>query len=180
MDRLIQFIVDKFFWLWPWVRLNEWSMGMMVRNGRIHRVYRKGGIYFRLWGVDEFFRWPQTEVSLNLEAGTITTQDQQTVAFSGNLSYRLTDIEKFYRSMFSNESTLGRIMLGILCTAAAQTTWTRLSTQRSEFEAEQLDKLQELSDRDEWGVDIVRFNMTDLAKTKVQRHYFDGALPVGR
>jgi len=177
VQALIQFIIDRFFWLWPIVRVNEWQAGMMVRCGRIHRELKGGGLYWRWWGFESLYTWPATENSLDLASGGVTTRDGHAVSLSANISYRLVSLRAFYLRFWNSETTLQRVAIGMLCTAAAREDWSSLLANRADFETAQLRQFQALAAAEAWGVEIVRFNLTDMVPAPAHRHYIDGSLP---
>ncbi len=177
MQELIKFILDRLLALWPLRRVDEWQLGLMVRGGIIQRELGPGLHWtVPLW--DQVKTYPNTEISVDLEAATVETADGQIYTVSANVSYRMTSIEAYWRAVWNLELNLARVARGRLASFLATAKSAELNGGRGRIEdALRADLAGEL---EPWGIEVTRFHLTDCVRCRAVRLYHDGQLAGGQ
>jgi regulator of protease activity HflC (stomatin/prohibitin superfamily) len=174
MQALIDFLIRNLLALWPIACVDEWQRAMMVRNGRIHRSLAPG-LHWRWLFVERVIQWPASEVVLSLATASITTADGRAIAVDANLGYRLVDIAKNWRTMWSLEKSVVAMAAGIICSNLALRAWEELQgEQRKERERDILVALNATSVG--FGVEVVRVHLVACVEARQHRHFVDGTL----
>jgi regulator of protease activity HflC (stomatin/prohibitin superfamily) len=174
MQALLDFVIRNLLSLWPIVQVNEWERAAMVRNGRIQRAL-SAGLHWRWLFIERKIDWAGTEVVISLATCSITTRDGKAIALEANLGYRLIDIVKSKRSLWSMETSLKAAAAGVVCSELSQCAWTEMQgVNRKEREAALLATLKELAAP--WGIEIVRVHLVACVEARQHRHFIDGSL----
>jgi regulator of protease activity HflC (stomatin/prohibitin superfamily) len=171
VQALIEFLLRQLKAFWPLAVVPEWQRAIRVRRGLI--VGEVGpGLRWRWIFLEEIRTWPRSEVAIDLGTAAVTTTDGQSVAISANLGYLLVDMALCWRTLWSMESSLGKLALAVLASAVSQMSLDHLRTERSAAESELLSRLNAVAAG--WGLKIVRLHLTDCVPLRAHRHYVDG------
>jgi len=93
----------------PFFILNEGEEAVVVRFGKIMKVYQDAGLKFRSPFVDDVIKYPKKLLSWDGEKQRIPTKENQFIWVDTTARWRITDPIKFYESVGSLESAYGRL-----------------------------------------------------------------------
>jgi modulator of FtsH protease HflC len=93
----------------PFFVLNEGEQAVVVRFGKIVKVYTDAGLKLRSPFVDEISKYPKKLLSWDGEAQRIPTKENQFIWVDTTARWRITDPVKFYESVSSLENGYGRL-----------------------------------------------------------------------
>lgn len=173
MQALIDLILRNLRELWPIRRVNAWQRGLLLRGGRIRRVYEPG-LLWRVPFLDELYMWPANEVAIDLPSAAVLTEEGTSIEISANISYRMTDIRALYERLYYTDNSLKLIALGVIASRCAGKPLAAFGKDPATRERELLDALNAAVN--DLGVEIVRLHLTTCVPTKAHRHLIDGAL----
>jgi membrane protease subunit HflC len=93
----------------PFFILNEGEEAVVVRFGKIMKVYQDAGLKFRSPFVDDVIKYPKKLLSWDGEKQRIPTKENQFIWVDTTARWRIADPIKFYESVGSLESAYGRL-----------------------------------------------------------------------
>ena len=105
----IAIVVAGVFIAGPFFILNEGEQAVVVRFGKIMKVYQDAGLKFRSPFVDDVIKYPKKLLSWDGEKQRIPTKENQFIWVDTTARWRIADPVKFYESVGSLESAYGRL-----------------------------------------------------------------------
>lgn len=174
MQAFIDFLIRNLMALWPVARINSWQQGIRVRFGIITEELGPG-LHWRWPFADEVKRWPDTEITVDLPVGAITTSDGRAVAISANLSYRMVSMRTNWLAVQNCDASLVNLSLGIIATTCAGKDWPALTEDRRHVEVELVERVNAVAAT--WGLRIIRIHLTDLVQARQFRLIGDAPRP---
>ena len=105
----IAVIIAGIFIAGPFFILNEGEEAVVVRFGKIMKVYQDAGLKFRSPFVDDVIKYPKKLLSWDGEKQRIPTKENQFIWVDTTARWRISDPIKFYESVGSLESAYGRL-----------------------------------------------------------------------
>ncbi len=137
-------------------------------------VFLRGGRYTRTLDAGFYWKWPLydniekttiTEQTIDLPNQSVETADGVPMAVSGTLRYTIVDAKKALLEVRDYDESLQNIGLKSIAGYIART--NRPDLIFSQLEKEVSDELK--LEADDWGLDIIEFNLTDLVKHRIYR-----------
>lgn len=113
MNAIIDIL--KSFWrllIW-WVVVQPWELGLRVRLGKERRLLRSG-VHFRIPYVDAVYKQSVRLRWATMTPQTVTTRDGHTLTMSGQLGYRIVDIDRLYDTLHQAENAIRSIAQGAI------------------------------------------------------------------
>lgn len=170
--------IGRFFNLFVfWYMVEPWDQCLRVRFGK-HIKKIPAGFHVKIPYLDVLYKQHSRYRTTVCPTQTLTTADGHTVVCSFALGYSLGDIEKFYQTLTSADSTLTQMVSSYVSDAVA-------STNRADLKAVEInDKITELvADKfDEYGLKDVTVCLQDFAFIRAirlisdQRYNMDASL----
>ncbi|MHB9151408.1 MAG: protease modulator HflC [Spirochaetales bacterium] len=105
----IAVVIAGIFIAGPFFILNEGEEAVVVRFGKIMKVYEDAGLKFRSPFVDDVIKYPKKLLSWDGEKQRIPTKENQFIWVDTTARWRISDPIKFYESVGSLESAYGRL-----------------------------------------------------------------------
>lgn len=164
LEPVFSFITNIWSSICFWQIVDEYERGIVLRFGRFHREIQPG--FNWLWPlaeraiVDEVV--PET---INLEAQSLTTNDDVNVLVSGVLVVKKRNIKKVSLEVQGVEEVVGESGSGVLANLILASRYQDI--RRPEF----LDAVRKAVHEDvtKWGIDVMSFKFQDLAKCRTIR-----------
>jgi hypothetical protein len=103
------------FWrlfIW-WVVIQPWEEGIRVRLGK-HRKRLHPGVSFRMPYLDAVYKQSNRLRWTTMTPQTVTTRDGHTLTVSGQLGYRITNIDTLYDRLHQAENGVRSIAQGAI------------------------------------------------------------------
>ena len=140
--------------------------------GRGMRVTAHGAglhIYWPLVSVWDVY--PVVRQTDDLRTQTITTADGKTIAAAGLITYEVDDLLKLLPTTFEPAKAISEITLTALHDVLSRMTWEDLAQEQRKGTLET--KLRNAAKRqlDDYGVRVIRVQLTDLAPARVLKVY---------
>lgn len=156
----------------------SWVNGLPVHNKRTERSrILHQGIYLVLPGLCEIITIPAKMKSLDLGSITVPSADDPPIplSISCNLRYRVVDGYKAYKEVDDYEESLKIETLSQLsdsCFGRRYNEWNKIET-RTEVQNDVAKNLRDLV-TDQWGLEIFKVTITDVAPTTTNRIVYTG------
>ncbi len=144
--------------------INEDEAGVFLRGGRFKRKL-SAGFYWKLPLYDTIETITVTEQTIDLPNQSIETFDGVAMAVSGTLRYTVCNVKKAILKVRNYDESLQNIGMKTIAGFVARTNHKDLTIGKLEKEVE--DEL--ILDAKDWGLNIIEFNITDLAVHRIYR-----------
>ncbi len=127
-DRLFDFISDVWEWLIPWVVIDQYEKGVVLRLGKFNRVINPGLNFMLPLGIEECKYETVVRQTSYLDVQSLTTKDGKSVSLGGIVIYLISDIRKFLLDIDEGENDMNNIVYGIISDTAEATKWDEIRT----------------------------------------------------
>ncbi len=144
--------------------INEDEGGVFLRGGRFKKRLPPG-FYWKLPLYDNIEKVTVTEQTIDLPNQSIETADGVAMAVSGTLRYTVCNVKKAILKVRNYDESLQNIGMKTIAGFVARNNRNDLSFSNLEKEVQEELKM----DAKDWGLDVIEFNITDLAKHKIYR-----------
>ncbi|HDY87911.1 MAG TPA: SPFH domain-containing protein [bacterium] len=144
--------------------INEDEAGVFLRGGRFKRILSPG-FYWKLPLYDTIEKITVTEQTIDLPNQSIETHDGVAMAVSGTLRYTVCNVRKAILCVRDYDESLQNAGMKTIARFVAGTTRKDLRIGKLEIEVEEELKI----NAQDWGLDVIEFNITDLAKHRIYR-----------
>ena len=169
-DRIFDFISDAWEWLIPWVVIDQYEQGVVLRLGKYKRVVNPGLSFIWPFGIEEVKYETVVRQTSYLDPQSLTTQDDKSVTVSGIIIYTIIDIRKFLLDIDEGENDMNNIVYGIISDCVENTPWK--SIRRSLFNYSVFEQAQKEC-FDYCGVEILAIKWSDKATARNLRLWND-------
>jgi regulator of protease activity HflC (stomatin/prohibitin superfamily) len=151
LDRLIELLEGLWGALLPWVVLQPFEQGVLVRLGTFKRVLGPGFHWIYPLHIDKVWDHYTTPSTHHISGLCTTTKDGKAVGFDAIVTYRIVDIEKAMLQVTGVEHAILDACQGVIGTALSESTWHEI------LHGDVVDDLTKLCARRgrKWGVEIM-------------------------
>ena len=125
-DRIFDFIEGIWEWLIPWVIIDPYEQGVVIRLGKFHHVVNPGLRFIFPFGIDEVKYDTVVRQTAYLDVQSLTSKDGKAVAISGIVIFKITDIRKFLLDIDDGETDMTNIVYGIITDWVEDTAWINI------------------------------------------------------
>jgi len=105
-DRIFDFIADAWEWLIPWVIIDQYEQGVVLRLGKFKRVVNPGLSFIFPFGIEEVKYETVVRQTSYLDPQSLTTKDGKSVTLAGIIIYKIIDIRKFLLDIDDGEDDM--------------------------------------------------------------------------
>lgn len=161
-DKLVELLEAVWDSLLPWVVLQPFERGVLVRLGKFNRVLGPGLHLVWPFHIDVVWHHTVTLSTHEIAGLCTTTKDDVAVAFDAIVSYEIVDIEKAILNVTGVEHAIIDTCKGIIGTELSEYTWAEI------LHGEQLDKLTGRCARRarKWGIEITAVQPAGVCRVK--------------
>lgn len=145
-----------------WFIVLPWEQALRVRLGN-RIVLFESGLHFQVPFIDRVYIQNIRRRIAPIRIQTITTQDGKTVTLAGSLSYKITDIEKLYRTLHQAESTIMQSVQGIVSDFVVRNDLAQCTPRKV------AENVTERLNLDRYGLGETEFFLTDFAIVRTYR-----------
>lgn len=156
------------FWrllVW-WVVILPWEEGIRVRAGK-HRKRLAPGLRFRIPYIDAVYKQSNRLRWSSLTSQTVTTVDGHPLTLSGQLGYRIRNIDTLYDTLHQAESAVRSIAQGAIAEYVHTHCYADCTPMRV---ADGATKTLDLS---RYGLEVERMQLTTFCRVKSYRLIMD-------
>lgn len=164
-NALIDLLRDVWQWLDPFVVVNEYELGVLIRRGLIADRALKPGLHWRWWGIDHIECEPINERTIDLP-NVYVQRGAKVRAVSANVVVQTIDPVQMWREVHDPETSIQRRAAGALATWVA-------SVRADEKDTAELRRTIAAALRP-WGVRVKRIELTTDVCIRVSGHLVEG------
>ena len=168
MEALLDWLLDIWDELIPFVVIEPWDEGLRVRLGK-HTKILKPGVHLSLPWIDVVETMNVKRQAVNLPNQNIWTLDRKSITISGAFEYEVVDIAKVFLEVQDLDESLIEVTQGLIADYVVSTDEEALYPDA--MVEEMLPSLQEEGER--WGVNISKLIISDLVITIPLRLFLD-------
>lgn len=163
-ERILDFIAASWDVLRPWVVINDFEGGVILRFGRYHRELTPG-LHWKLPIADTTVTASTVITTMALRPQTLTTCDDLTVVISAIVKYRITDVRAYLLDIWDSADVINDLTLGAIKEIVASVNYSGLQKQGIE------DRVLELIQNEaaEYGVHIYKVTFADFGRVRSLR-----------
>jgi regulator of protease activity HflC (stomatin/prohibitin superfamily) len=127
-DRLFDLIADAWEWLIPWVIIDVYELGVVLRWGMPKRVIG-GGLHF-VWplGIEVVKYDTVVRQTSPLDVQSVTSLDDKPVTIAGIIIFTIENIKRFLLEIDDGEADMNNIVYGIITEFVETTNWLEIKT----------------------------------------------------
>ena len=172
-EWLQQIITEFFNYVKPWVLIEQFEQGVLLRYGK-YRKCLSPGLYLK-WPIIEYCHSAITTMD-TIEVGevNITTLDGQTISIGCYVEYSIADVKKYLMDVNDAKSNMKDICRGVLSNYLEDVSWeeikkkTTINAIRRRLSAKYVDM----------GVEVKDIMFTDKCKSKVLKVFSGGSFHI--
>jgi regulator of protease activity HflC (stomatin/prohibitin superfamily) len=113
-DRIFDFIEAVWEWLIPWVVLDAYEQGVVLRFGKFKRVVNPGLRFIWPLGIEEVKYETVVRQTAYLDPQSVTSKDNKAITIAGIVIFEITDIRKFLLDIDEGETDMTNMVYGII------------------------------------------------------------------
>lgn len=122
-DRVFELLQSLWEALIPWVVLQPYQAGVLVRLGKFKRVLEPGFHWVIPFYVDRVWDENTTPKTHHLSGLSTTTKDGKAIGFDAIITYQISDIEKAVLKVTQVEDAVIDTCTGVIGTDLSESTW---------------------------------------------------------
>ncbi|UCB54118.1 MAG: hypothetical protein JSW45_09170 [Thiotrichales bacterium] len=163
-ERILDFLAAFWDVMRPWVVINDFEGGVILRFGRYHRDLVPG-LHWKLPIADTTVTTSTVITTMALRPQTLTTADNLTVVISAIVKYRISDVRAYLLDIWDSADVLNDLTLGAIKEIVMSVDYSELRQHRIEDQVLELVQ----NEADEYGVHIYKVTFTDFGKVRSLR-----------
>lgn len=160
-ERVFDFIAAFWNVLRPWVVIDDYEGGVVLRLGRYYREL-KPGLHWKLPLADVAVTTSTVITTMALRPQTLTTRDDLTIVISAIVKYHIADVRAYLLDIWDSADVLNDVTLGAIKEIVALVNYSDL--QRKEIEDDVLITVQEEAKK--FGVHVHKVTFSDLGRVR--------------
>jgi len=129
-DRIFDFIADVWEWFIPFVVIDVYEMGVVLRFGKPVRVIEPGLRWLIPFGIETCKYETVVRQTSYLDPQSLTSMDGKLVTISAILVYRISDIQKFLCEIDDGETDVQNMCYGIISECVEDTVWDEIRNKK--------------------------------------------------
>jgi len=160
-ERIFDFLASFWNVLRPWVVVDEYEGGVILRFGRFHSELMPG-LHWKLPLADVPVTTSTVITTMALRPQTLTTRDDLTIVISAIVKYHIEDVRAYLLDIWDSADVLNDVTLGAIKEIVALVDYRDL--QRKEIEDDVLNTVQKEAKK--FGVDVQKVTFSDLGRVR--------------
>lgn len=169
IEKLIDIVVECFFWFVPFAVIRHFERGVQLRYGVDFRVNEPGGgilspgfHWVRAFGIDEVLKDNVKPRVYPLAAQSLTTADDRPVLIGARITAEIKDVRRALLEVEDMDHALADSCPGIVAAYVASRTWDEL--RQADHGLHLLDEIR--SAAEQYGVRVIRVQLADLQRSR--------------
>jgi regulator of protease activity HflC (stomatin/prohibitin superfamily) len=163
LDKLIEVIQSAWTELRPYYVVTEMESACILRFGKYHHT-SEAGIYFKIPFADYVYAYHTKTQTTHLSAQTLTSYDAKSIVVKAIVRFNIFDVEAYTLRVWDAHDAINDTVQGIIGNIIKTHTWESIvngiEEEITEKSATQLA---------EWGIEVERVTLSDLAIIKTYR-----------
>ena len=162
-DRIFDFIESVWEWLIPWVILDAYEAGVVLRLGKFNRVIDPGLHFMWPLGIESCKYETVVRQTAFLDSQSLTTLDGKSAGLTGVATFKIIDIRKFLLDIDEGETDMLGMIYGIISDEVEATNWGKIKGRP--FNKRVLKLAREICN-EYCGVDLIAIRWADKATVR--------------
>ena len=163
-ERIFDFIAGFWNVLRPWVVVNDFEGGVILRFGRYYRKLTPG-LHWKLPLADNALTTSTVITTMALRPQTLTTRDDLTIVISAIVKYHIADVRAYLLDIWDSADVLNDVTLGAIKETIASVDYSDL--QEKSIESHVLAMVGKEAEK--FGVDVHKVTFSDLGRVRSLR-----------
>lgn len=163
-ERILDFIASSWRMLLPWVVVDDFEGGVILRLGRFKKELLPG-FQWKLPFADIPVITSTVITTMSLRAQTLTTKDDLTIVVAAIVKYRIANVRAYLLDVWDSADVLNDITMGAIREIVAASNYEYLHNRLIEDEVLKVVK----KEADIFGVEVLKITFSDLGKVKSLR-----------
>lgn len=130
LDRLIDLFLALYQSFIPWIILDEYERGVVLRLGRKHRVIGPGFHWRWPFGIERYLYDSVVTNTACLAPQSLTTSDGVSIVVSAVITSHVTDVEKLLLECEDKDQALIDSAFGVIANLVSTHKWEEIHTER--------------------------------------------------
>lgn len=164
LEKLVEIVVSSWHALVPWIILDPYQGGVVLRLGLAHRIIGPG-LSWKIPLVEHVLEATTCMTTMRLPPQTLTTKDGVGVVTSCLVKYSIKDVEPFLLGVVHQADVLTDITMGTVLSAVASMTYDELRAALPERDI--LEAVRKLVNKHGFRIESVTF--VDFGKVRSLR-----------
>lgn len=169
-DRIFDFIAATWEWLIPWVIIDAYEEGVILRFGKFNRAIKPGLRFMLPFGIEVCKYETVVRQTSYLDPQSLTSEDGKSVTIAGILTFTIVDIKKFLLDIDDGETDVQNMCYGVISDCVEYTPW--INIREAQFNKDVLKKCRSLC-REFCGVKLLDVKWSDKAIARNLRLWND-------
>lgn len=127
-DRIFDFVAGVWEWFIPFVVIDIYEMGVVLRFGKPVRVIEPGFCWLWPFGIETCKYETVVRQTSYLDPQSLTSADGKSVTISAILVYKIIDIQKFLCEIDDGETDVQNMCYGIISECVESSEWDEIRT----------------------------------------------------
>ena len=162
LDRLFDFLLLVYKKLIPWVILDEYEKGVILRWGRKHRVIGPGWHWRWPFGIENYLYDSVVTNTACLTPQSLTTSDGVSIVVSAVITSSVADIEKLLLECEDKDQALIDSAFGVIARLVTTHKWEEIHTEK--FAGKMTLHIKRKGQR--FGLDVESVQFRDVSKCR--------------
>jgi len=169
-DRIFDFLEAVWEWFIPFVIIDVYEQGVVLRFGKFKRVIDPGLRWIIPFGVDAVKYDTVVRQTSYLDVQSLVSLDGQLVTINGILVYTINDIRKFLLDIDDGETDVQNMCYGVIADCVETYEWDEIRS--AEFNKDVLKKCRAVCEN-YCGVKLIHVKWSDKAPARNFRLWND-------
>jgi regulator of protease activity HflC (stomatin/prohibitin superfamily) len=161
-DRLLDLLQSLWEALLPWIVLQPYQAGVLIRLGVYKRTLGPGFHWILPFSIDRVWDENTTPKTHHLSGLSTTTKDGKSIGFDAVITYQISDVEKAVLKVTQVEDAVIDTCTGIIGTALSDSTWDDVLHGRVVDELTKLCRARGWR----WGIEIMSVQLAGVCLVK--------------
>lgn len=164
-ERIFEWIAQFWQLAIPWLILNEYQRGVVLRFGRFHRELGPGFHWIAPFGIEEAIYDSVVTSTTNLAQQSLTTADNHTVVVSAVITHKVHDVKTLFLEVEGKEQVMIDIAYGVVTQQVTAAKWDEIITE--DFAKRVYREVRKRAFR--YGVEVLNVQFSDMQRCKSLR-----------
>lgn len=157
-DKLFELLQGIWTAFLPWVVLQPYEIGVLVRLGKFKCVLGPGFHWVYPLHIDKLWHEHSTPTTHHIQGLSTTTRDGKSIGFDAVITYQIADIEKALMKVTDVKDAIIDTCMGLIGTSLSDATWEDVLHGKA---TDDLTKLCRARGR-RWGIDIMSVQLAGV------------------
>jgi len=165
LDSITQFIINSITFFQFFTVIDIYERGIVLRFGEFNRRLSSGFHFIAPFYIDQVMTHETVLTTRSMGTQTLTTSDDIQIVLTSTVTYKISDVKKLLLEVEQAETVLEDTIYGIITNKVLTNKLSNIL--KPKFSKAILKAIRK--DADNYGIEVINFFFTDLAKIKTIR-----------